>query len=110
QIIRRNVDDGAGRILGDHQRMPWSPRHDVEEREYFIVLEHFIGRQFAAKDFGEDIVWIIIRHCALQAASSVSAPVGQSPRLPSPPDQSGSRTKFLRNGANVASSAPAAAT
>src|SRR6516164_1474134 len=79
QIIRRDVDDRARWILRNHQRMPGSPRHDVEKREHFIVLEYLVGRQFAAKDFGEDIVWIIVRHGALQAVSSVSRSISKEP-------------------------------
>src|SRR5215813_15068700 len=49
-------------------------RHDIEESKDLIVFEDFISRHFATQDFGENIIRIVVRHCALH----VYASVGQS--------------------------------
>src|SRR5262249_34546234 len=37
-------------------------RHDVEKGERLVILVDLVARQFAAQNFGEDIVGIVSRH------------------------------------------------
>ena len=67
EIVRRDVENGAGRGLGNDQRMAGRARHDVEKGKDLVVLEDLVRRQFAAQNLGEDVVGIVARHCALSA-------------------------------------------
>ena len=96
QVARCDIENGAGRGFWDDQGVAGRPRHDVEKGKYLVVLEDFMCRQFAAQNFGKDVVRVVARHHRLRV----------SPRELS---HSGSTTKSLRNGASVASSLPAAA-
>ena len=44
------------------------PRHDVEKGERLVVLVDLVGRQFAAQDFGKDVVRVVARSSSLSAA------------------------------------------
>ena len=62
EILRRNIEDVAGRRLRDHQRVAGRARHDVEEGQHMIVLIDLVAGKLAAQDFGEDVVGVIGGH------------------------------------------------
>ena len=62
EIIRRDVENAARRRLRNDQRMPRAARHDVKERESMSIVVDLVAGQFAAQDFREDVVGIVIRH------------------------------------------------
>ena len=113
EIVRLDIENVARRRLRDHQRMARRPRHDVEKGESLVVLVDLVRRQFAAQDFGKDVVRIVARHRALRLAHAADGiMLRKLVRIESRCDrnQSASRAKSLRNGPAAASSAPAAAT
>ena len=97
EVVGLDVEQVAGRRLRQHQRVARRARHDVEEGQHLVVLVDLVARQFAAQDFGEDVVADRSSAWGLQCASWR--------------DQSCScSAKSLRNGAAAASSSPAAST
>ena len=56
QRFRRDVEQSARTLLGDHQHMAFGARHDVHKGERDIVLIDFVRGDFAAQDFAEDVV------------------------------------------------------
>src|ERR1700753_4516307 len=61
-VLRRHVEEVAGRGFGNDQRMPRRTRHDVEEGEDMRVLINLVAGQLAAQDSCEDVVRIVSGH------------------------------------------------
>ena len=66
EIVGGDVEQVAGRGLRQHQRMAGRARHDVEEGQRLVVLVDLVAGQFAAQDFGEDVVRVVGRHASLR--------------------------------------------
>ena len=62
EIVGRDVEDVSSLALGNDQRMAGRTRHDVQERQGFIVLIDLVGRYFAAKHLGENVCILVGRH------------------------------------------------
>ena len=65
QIIRRNVEDSAGRGLRKHQRVSGRARHDVEKREGMRILVNLEAPQFAAQDLRKNVLVVVGWHHSL---------------------------------------------
>jgi hypothetical protein len=75
KILRLDVEDVAGRGLRDHQRMPGTARHDVEERQHMVVLVDLVAGKLAAQDFCERVVAVVGGHdVSLGYATSLISP------------------------------------
>ena len=61
QIFGVEVKERARRRLWDDQRMAFGARHHVHEGQRHVVLVDLDARRFAAKDFGENVVGLILR-------------------------------------------------
>src|SRR5262245_56512578 len=66
EIVGRNVQYVASRCLGQNKCMTGCTRHDVEEGERLVILIDLVARQFAAQDFGKDVVWVVGGHQVLR--------------------------------------------
>src|SRR5258707_3932950 len=109
EVVCADVEDVAGRRFRENQRMAWRARHDVEERERFVVFIDLVAGQLATQNFGEDIVWVVIRHRLPQIISAAHN-AGQKPVSGFRDCAYSCSTKSLRNGAAAASSSAVACT
>ena len=57
--LRRHVEQVARLLLGDHQRVAFRARHDVEKGERVLVLVDLVAGKLAAQHLGEDVVRIV---------------------------------------------------
>ena len=55
----RHVEQVAGGFLGDHQRVAFGTRHDVEEGKRILVLVDLVAGELAAQHLGEDVVRVV---------------------------------------------------
>ncbi len=54
QLIGRQIEDVIDFLLRNHQRVAFHQRRDVEKSQVAAVLGHFISRQLAGNDAGEN--------------------------------------------------------